>query len=188
MHVDEHRDRPPVLPVERLLRVWSGGRSIRDSLRLSDVQTARCTYTNVLDERQRQRKQRMVAAGRLAARASYHCSLLYQQTDLRALAELSDLFGDRLHVPYTWSWACLSTAAEHGDPVPDSIPSRRAFNQGAFYRPGGSGHFNRRQRCRHDILSAFGRSQLEANAISRADQSRAPIFRRNGRRGPCRNQ
>jgi membrane protease YdiL (CAAX protease family) len=34
----------------------------------------------------------MVAAGHLAARASYYCSLLYQQADLRALAQLSGLF------------------------------------------------------------------------------------------------
>jgi hypothetical protein len=38
----------------------------------------------------------MVAAGRLAARASYHCSLLYQQADLRALAELAGFFAGRL--------------------------------------------------------------------------------------------
>jgi hypothetical protein len=67
VHVDEHRDRSSVLPVERLLRVWSGDRSIRDDLRLSDVQPARCTSTNILDERQRE--QRMVATGRMATLA-----------------------------------------------------------------------------------------------------------------------
>jgi membrane protease YdiL (CAAX protease family) len=66
----------------------------------------------------------MVAAGRLAARASYHCALLYQQADLCALAELSDLFGDRLHVPYTWSWLFYLLLRNAATPFP--IPFRLA--------------------------------------------------------------